>query len=47
MWLYQKLVMSKWKMLRRITSIKQDVVETQYLVFGIVVARMPNRMNIK
>ena len=47
MWLYQKLVMSKWKMLRRITSIKQDVVETQYLVFGIVVSRMPNRMNIK
>lgn len=39
-WLYQKLVMSKWKMLRMMTSMKQEITGTQYMVLGITVAKI-------
>lgn len=42
-WIYQKLVMSKWKLLRFMTSMKQDATGTQYMVLGITVARTYNK----
>ena len=39
MWLYRKVLMSKWKWLQRAATIQNDGFYTRYKIFGITVAK--------
>lgn len=39
MWLYRKILLSKWKWLQQVATIQEDGVYIQYKVFGVTVAK--------